>query len=90
MKTRPVLKVINYVLLVSLIAAILLFWLMVQLEVKFALDPTQEDAVFDTGLRIAGLTDLFCGIFLLIAAVLLVLNIVRDVKELRSRKPGDF
>ena len=65
------------IILISILQMIgvIIYWLNIELDIKYRLDGGQTDYVFETGLRIQNTTDIFCLVMILFSIVLLFVGI---------------
>jgi hypothetical protein len=65
------------IILISILQLIgvIIYWLNIELDIKYRLDAGQTDYVFETGLRIGNATGIFCSILLIFSITLLLLGV---------------
>lgn len=77
------------IILISILQLIgvIIYWLNIELDIKYHLDAWQTDYIFETGLRIQNTTDIFCSVMILFSIVLLFVGIFYKPKKKYPKTP---
>ncbi len=74
-------KFLSYLIPIINILISLLFWLLIQLEVKFSFGAGQSEYIFNKGLRLEGMTDVFITLLIVLNSAMIVIVFILNKKR---------